>query len=264
MADGAATATRPDRVHVVGCYRSGTTLMMELLWYAYDFSGRCEHEAPLFRDIPPGERLYLSKKPPDTIRIEQAFLADEKLYVIAMVRDPRAMATSRHAKFPDVYFSGFGRWLEYQEAIERLSDHPRWLTVRYEDLLRQPQAVQAEIEIRFPFLVRQRDFERYPEGADVPDKAGISLGGARGLDPSRMEAWRKHLPRIRDQLDKHPTVADKLIELGYEPDHGWRACLEDVTPYTQKHKDEAPHFLKALEARFRYWVRTRRYLKSLN
>jgi hypothetical protein len=254
---------RPVRVHVVGCYRSGTTLMMELLWYAYDFSGRCEHEAPLFRPIPAGERLYLTKKPPDTIRIERAFLEDEKLHVIAMVRDPRAMATSRHAKFPDVYFSGFGRWLEYQNAIERLTDHPRWLTLRYEDLLQNPQQVQTEIEARFPFLVRKRDFERYPEGADVPDKAGISLGGARGLDPSRVAAWREHLPRIRDQLDKHPAVADKLIELGYEPDHSWRECLEGVTPHRQKHKDEAPHLFKALEARFRYWIRTRRYLKGI-
>lgn len=255
--------SRPDRVHVVGCYRSGTTLMMELLWYAYDFSGRCEHEAPLFRGIPKGERLYLTKKPPDTIRIEQAFLADEKLYVIAMVRDPRAMATSRHAKFPDVYFSGFGRWLEYQEAIERLADHPRWLTVRYEDLLADPQAVQAAVEARFPFLERQRDFERYPEGADVPDKAGISLGGARKIDPSRAAAWREHLPRIKDQLDKHPEVAEKLIELGYEADNSWQQCLQGVSPHRQKHKDEAPHLFKALEARFRYWVRTRRYLKSL-
>ena len=259
MADG----QRPDRVHVVGCYRSGTTLMMELLWYAYRFTGRSEHEAPLFRPVPAGQKLYLTKKPPDTIRIEQAFLADEKLYVIAMVRDPRAMATSRHSKFPDVYFSGFGRWLEYQEAIERLADHPRWLTVRYEDLLQDPQSVQAAIEARFPFLERARDFAAYPEGADVPDRAGISLGGARKIDPSRAAAWGEHLPRIRDQLDKHPAVADKLIELGYEPDHSWRRMLEGVTPEPQKHKDEAPHFFKALEAKFRYWVKTRRYLRTL-
>ena len=254
---------RPTRVHVVGCYRSGTTLMMELLWYAYPFTGRSEHEASLFRPPPPGERLYLSKKPPDTIRIERAFLADERLHVVAMVRDPRAVTTSRHAKFPDVYFTGFGRWLQYQEVIERLSAHPRWLTVRYEDLLADPESVQARIEATFPFLERQRSFTAFPEGADVPGKAGISLGGARGLDPSRTEAWRKHLPRVRAQLDDHPRVAEKLISLGYEKDHAWQTCLEGVAPHRQRHKDHAPHALKALEARFRYWLKTRRYLKSL-
>ena len=60
---------------------------------AYDFSGRCEHEAPLFRAIPDGERLYLSKKPPDTIRIEKAFLADEQVpaHDLAQPRDHGAL-----------------------------------------------------------------------------------------------------------------------------------------------------------------------------
>ena len=254
---------RPVRVHVVGCYRSGTTLMMELLWYAYPFTGRSDHEESLFRPPPPGERLYLSKKPPDTIRMEKAFLADEKLHVVAMVRDPRSVATSRHDSFPDVYFSSFRRWVEYQAVIERLSSHPRWLSVRYEDLLDEPEEVQARIEEAYPFLHRQRNFAAFPEGAEVTGKAGISLGGARGLDPSRKDAWREHLPRIRAQLDDYPEVADKLIALGYEKDQDWRACLEGVAPYRQRHKDHAPHALKALEARFRYWLKTRRYLRGL-
>ena len=256
--------SRPDRLHVVGCARSGTTLMMELLWYAYDFSGRCEHEQSLFRPIPAGERLYLSKKPPDTKRIERAFLADEKLFVIAMVRDPRDMAVSRHANFPDIYFSGFERWLSYQDAIERLAEHPRWLIVRYEDLLAEPQSVQAAIESNFPFLERQRDFERYPEGADVPDRAGISLGGARKIDPSRAAGWREHLGRIKDQLEHYPAVAEKLIELDYEPDNAWQTCLEGVEPLRQPDKNQPPHFFKALEARLRYWNQTRRYLRSIS
>ena len=254
---------RPTRVHVVGCYRSGTTLMMELLWYGFAFSGRSEHEAPLFRPVPPGETLYLTKKPPDTIRIERAFRADEKLHVVAMTRDPRAVATSRHPDFPDVYFTGLGRWLEYQRVIERLGEHPRWLNLRYEDVLADPAGVQAAIEARFPFLKRRRHFADYPEGAEVPDRAGISLGGARRLDGARLAAWREHLPRIRAQLDAHPAVAAALVRLGYEPDDGWTECLEGVAPHRQRYKDEAPHFFKALEADVRYWWKTRAYLRAL-
>ena len=263
MADQGSGSVRPDRVHVVGCPRSGTTLMMELLWYAYDFSGRCEHEKSLFRPIPPGERLYLTKKPPDTIRIERVFRADEQLFVIAMVRDPRAMAVSQHANFPDVYFSGFERWLTYQAAIERLAEHPRWLVVRYEDLLGDPQAVQAAIEARFPFLKRQRDFERYPEGADVPDRAGISLSGVRKIDPSRAAGWREKLGRIKDQLEKFPEVSGKLIELGYEPDDSWQACLEGVEPDRKPNKKNPPHLFRVAESRLRYWLQTQRYLRSI-
>jgi len=255
---------RPTRVHVVGCHRSGTTLMMELLWYAYPFSGRCEHEATLFRPVPAGETLYLTKKPPDTIRIERAFLADETVHVVAMIRDPRAVATSRHAQFPDVYFSGFRRWLEYLDVIERLSSHPRWLTVRYEDLLADAAAVQDAIERRFSFLTRRRDFMAYPEGADVPARAGISLGGARRLDPSRAAGWREHLPRIRAQLDAYPEVAEKLVALGYEPDQEWQSCLDGIAPHRQSYrKDDPPHPFRDLETRLRFWWKTRRYLKTL-
>jgi len=254
---------RPTRVHVVGCHRSGTTLMMELLWYAYPFSGRSEHEVSLFEPVPENQTLYLTKKPPDTIRIERAFLADEKLFVIAMLRDPRAVATSRHANRPDVYFSSFRRWLDYLRVIERLSSHRRWLTVRYEDLLSEPDRVQNQIETAFPFLERRRNFTGYPEGADVPTRAGRSLGGARSLDRSRTDGWREHLPRIKAQIEDYPEVADKLIELGYEPDHAWMSCLDGVDAKRQGYKDAPPHRLRALETNLRYWLKTRRYLRSL-
>ena len=61
------------RVHVVGCPRSGTTLMTELLRYAYSFAGAAEHERSLFDPIPAELSPYLTKKPADTIRIGKAF-----------------------------------------------------------------------------------------------------------------------------------------------------------------------------------------------
>ena len=257
-------SARPIRIHVVGCYRSGTTLMMELLWYGYEFSGRSEHEAPLFRPVPAGEQLYLTKKPPDTVRIDRVFQADEKLNVVAMVRDPRAVITSRHPDFPGVYFSGFSRWLEYQKVIERNSDHPRWLTLRYEDLLNNPASTQTRIEAKFSFLRRKRTFADFPTGAEVPKRAAISLNGIRPLEPGRVSAWRDHLPRVRAQLDAHPELQKQLELLGYETDTTWAQCLNGVTAHEQSYKDNPPHYLKALEARFRYWLKTERYLRQLS
>jgi len=77
------------RVHILGCYRSGTTLLMELMWRSFVFSGRAGHEASLLDPPPPEETLYLSKKPPDTLRIERAFLCDPETFLIAMLRDIR-------------------------------------------------------------------------------------------------------------------------------------------------------------------------------
>ena len=104
--------------------------MMELLWYSYAFSGRGEHETSLLEPVPPGETLYLTKKPPDTTRIIPAFLRDSDTYLIAMLRDPRAVVTSRHRNRPDVYFASFQRWRAYAAAIKHLAEHPRCSVIR--------------------------------------------------------------------------------------------------------------------------------------
>jgi hypothetical protein len=250
-------------VHIVGCRRSGTTLMMELMWLCYAFSGRDEHEVSVFEPIPEGQTLYLTKKPPDTLRIERIFLADDNLHVIAMLRDPRAVITSRHASRPDAYFAGYRRWAEYVDAIDRLKDHPRFLIVRFEDLVTDPDATQAAVSARFPFLQKKLDFSAYPEGADVPEAAAQSLNGVRPFDPARLDGWKAHLPRIKGQLMAHPGMTDDLIRTGYESDDGWLSLLDGVAPYTQEYKDAGPGFWRSRETGFRFWLKTRRYLKAL-
>ncbi|MDD9962212.1 MAG: sulfotransferase family protein [Gammaproteobacteria bacterium] len=253
---------RARRVHVVGCRRSGTTLMMELLWYSYAFSGRGEHETSLLEPVPPGETLYLTKKPPDTTRIIPAFLRDSDTYLIAMLRDPRAVVASRHRNRPDVYFASFQRWRSYAAAIKRLTDHPRFAVIRFESLVSAPDAVQADIESWLPFLSRGRAFTEFPEGAAVPPLAEASLNGARPFDPSRLDGWRSHLPRIKGQLEAHPDLTESLIEFGYEADDAWTALLEGVAPYRQTYKETPPSPLRRWETNFRYRLKTRRYLRS--
>lgn len=251
------------RVHIVGCRRSGTTLMMELMWQSYAFSGRHEHEISVFEPIPAGETLYLTKKPPDTRRIHGVFQADPNLYLIAMLRDPRAVITSRHESKPDVYFAGYLRWREYIDAIERLHDHPRFILIRYEDLLTDPDTVQTRISKQFPFLAEKRKFSVYPEGADVSDVAAQSLNGVRPFDTSRIDGWRAHLPRVNGQLRDHPNMPMDLILTGYEENDEWTKVLEGVGYYTQEYKDKGPGLSRRLESSFRFWLKTQRYLRAL-
>lgn len=237
--------------------------MMELLWYAYRFSGRHEHEISVFEPVPAGQTLYLSKKPPDTTRIERVFLADEGLFLIAMLRDPRAVMTSRHVSQPDVYFSDYYRWREYVDALQAFHGHPRFLLVRYEDLVADPAAEQARIEATFGFLERQRAFADFPEGADVPPRAQRSLGGARAFDVRRIDGWREHLPRVKGQLLDHPDLPRMLIETGYETDESWLGLLDATDPYRQSYKDGGPGALRRFETNLRFAAKTRKYLRRL-
>ena len=237
--------------------------MMELMWQSFEFSGRGEHELSVFEPMPAGETLYLTKKPPDTPRIHRIFHADRNLHVIAMLRDPRAVITSRHESKPDVYFAGYLRWREYVDAIERLRGHPRFVMIRYEDLLPDPDAVQEHISKQFPFLSEKCSFSTFPESANVPHKAAQSLNGVRPFDTSRINGWRAHLPRINGQLRDHPGMLKDLILAGYEENEEWTHVLEGIHHYTQDYKDRGPGFFRHLESSFRFWLKTRRYLRKL-
>lgn len=257
-APGRRPATR--RLHVVGCHRSGTTLMTELLGNCFDIDGRAEHEQGLWEPIPDGHRVYLTKKPPDTVRIHRVFLMDPELYVIAMIRDPRGVISSRHDSKPGVYFSSFWRWERYMEAIAALQDHPRYLTVRYEDLVADPDAVQDRVARAFGFLHMTGRFSRFPEGAEVHERARVSLNGVRSVDRSSLERWRQELPRIKGELLRNPQMADWLVRLGYETDSTWTRCLDAVEPYFGSYKNERPHLLRRTETTLRFALKSVRYL----
>jgi hypothetical protein len=247
----------------VGCRRSGTTLMMELMWQSFEFSGRHEHEISVFEPVPPGETLYLTKKPPDTARIRRILRADAGLHVIAMLRDPRAVITSRHQSKPEVYFSGYQRWREYIDAIETLRGHPRIIVIRYEDLITDPDRMQTQISEQFPFLNEIRKFSAYPDDSLVSEAAEQSLNGVRPFDTSRIDGWHDHLPRVNGQLREHPNMSKDLIVAGYEDNEDWTKVLAGVGYYTQDYKDRGPGMFRRLESNFRFWLKTRRYLRSL-
>ncbi len=232
------------------------------MWRSYVFSGRAEHEASLLDPPPAGETLFLSKKPPDTTRIERAFRRDGETFLIAMLRDPRAVVASRHESRPDLYFRGFRHWRDCAKAIRRLETHSRCLVVRFEDLLTEPDAAQEAIERRYGFLERRARFSDYPAGVETAEGARRSLRGVRRLDRSRIAGWKDHLPRIKAQLDAHPDLASSLVESGYEPDSAWMAQLEEIRPHEQSYKEAAPHIFKRWEAALRYRRRTRAYLRE--
>jgi len=251
------------RVHIVGCRRSGTTLLMELMWLSFEFSGRHAHEISVFEPIPEGETLYLTKKPPDTIRIGEIFQADPNLHVIAMLRDPRAVITSKHKNRPDVYFSGYFRWKQYVDALEAFRDHPRFILIRYEDLLIDPDATQCRINAQLSFLQKKRKFSTYPLGVEVSNNASNSLNGVRPFDISRIDGWKNHLPRVNGQLRDHPEMIKDLIDAGYEETDDWVKMLEGEKFYSQNYKDSRPHILKRFESNLRYRLKIRKYLQRI-
>lgn len=141
------------QLHISGCHRSGTTLLFEMLSTCFEHTNRCEHEQSIFVDTKmSGEGLYLSKKPSDVTHMNSIFERDPGLFLICVVRDPRAVITSVHPSKKDVYFTSFERWQRYE---------------------------QAAIKTQFDFLHQTHAFSQFHLHAASSDKAKMSLKGLR-------------------------------------------------------------------------------------
>ena len=249
------------RLHIVGCPRSGTTLMMELMVTCFEKSGYCDHEMSLFEEPEGSPELFYSKQPSDIKFLQHVYPKDPELYVLYMVRDPRSVITSIHGSRPDEYFCNFRAWKACADAAKNYAGDSRFLKIRYEDLVNDPDAVQMEIMQKFGFLNKLHQFSEYEKKAKPSGESLTAMSGLRAVDASRVTGWRAHLSRVKAELLKNPSMTEALIDNGYESDDRWTELLENVeaVDYPCRYPDKE-FVLKTLETRFRKWRASRRYL----
>jgi hypothetical protein len=250
------------RLHITGCPRSGTTLLMELVRTCFDNDGHCEHELSIFAPLAASGELYISKQPSDIKQLRHIFYRDEQLFIVYLVRDPRAVITSKHRERSGQYFCNYRVWQECENAAQRYRGHPRFAYLRYEDLVEDPDAIQAQLQAQFAFLHKKHDFSEFHRFAQPAAAALQAMSGLREIDRHSLAKWREQLPRIAEQYQRHPELADELVRLGYEPDKKWLQLLEGVTGvvYPCRYPERRPH-LKEWEKAIRVYFKSRRYLR---
>lgn len=235
--------------------------MLGLMSNCFKHDGACAHEMSVFDEPEGTPDIFISKLPADIKRIHYIMDGAPELYVIYMERDPRSVITSIHRIDTKKYFCDFSVWLRSYSAAKRLLSNPRFMLIRYEDLVRDPDAVQARIQERLPFLVPTRSFSSYHEVAKPSYKADEAMGGVRAVSADRVEGWKEHLPRVKAQLEKYPRMPEILVEAGYEKDRSWMECLEGVEPVlTASYFAERENLLLKVERCFRYRRKARRFL----
>ncbi|TDG15841.1 hypothetical protein E2F43_06340 [Seongchinamella unica] len=251
------------RLHIVGCPRSGTTLLMELVSTCFASDGYCEHELSIFEPIEAEAEIYFTKQPNDIRQLSHIFGRDEQLFVIYMGRDPRAVITSKHRQNPEEYFCNYRVWRECDRAAQDYEQHPRFLRLRYEDLVNDADAVQRQICQRFEFLQQLHLFSEFHQYARPSEASQRAMNGLREVNRESLEKWRQHLPRVAQQLRDHPELAQDLQRLGYEPDEQWTSVLEGVQPvlYPCRYPERKP-YLKDWERNVRVFFKSRRYLRQ--
>ncbi len=118
--------------------------------------------------------------------------------------------------------------------------HPRFLVVRYEELVADPDSVQQSLMEKMPFLERLHDFSSFHAVARSSDESLKALRGVRPISKDNIGAWRRHLPRVAAQMQLHGPITQDLIDLGYEPDDRWLQELAGVVADNQlsEHPEE--------------------------
>jgi len=190
----------------------------------------CDHEQSLFRSSGRRGRVVCTKNPRETPYMPWALRVNPRLFVIYVLRDPRGVIVSKHKKFPDSYYSNLQIWKENEVYRKRLEQHKRFLVVKYEDLVSEPDNVQERIEAFLPFLKKKSLFSSFHLHATPSESTSVALGGLRPISSNRLREWENHLPRIRAQLERFGDVSSELVDLGYESDLAWKERLDAVEP----------------------------------
>jgi hypothetical protein len=219
-----------ERIHIVGVGpRTGTTLLAECMAACFEIDAVEAHEAPLTRHRS-GVEVYLTKRPLDLAFVGPRLRTDRHFHVLCMLRDPRDAVVSRHASDETRYWTPLGLWKWQLAQARRLQLRPRFLLLRYEDLVSDPDSVQRAVVQRLPFLRQRALFSEFHKVAAPSAKSVAALGGVRPISESRVGNWRQHLPRLAGQIKLFGPIGPDLVDLGYETDEAWTEELAGVEP----------------------------------
>lgn len=217
-------------LHIVACSpRSGTTLLHEVMVTCFRVDKHYDHELRFNLVTAEDGQIVFTKRPKDTMYMP-AVIDDPELYVIYLLRDPRDVIVSRHGKDKGMYYSNIRLWRELQACARAIAGHPRFLQLRYEEFVSDPDGVQAKIAAHFPWLEKRHNFSDYHQHAEVSEKSKLAMNDVRPIAPSSVGKWRNNLARIKAQQITHGSLTPDLIACGYETSAEWEQQLRDVVP----------------------------------
>jgi hypothetical protein len=194
-------------------------------------------------------QIVITKRPKDTMYMP-AVIDDPELYVIYLLRDPRDVIVSRHGKDKGMYYSNIRLWRELHEIAKSIASHERFLEVRYEEFVSQPDAVQRQIAAKFPWLKKKHNFSEYHQHAVVSDKSILAMNDVRPIAPSSVGKWTSNLPRIQAQQLTHGSLSPDLIACGYETSSIWEQVLNGVEPdFSRSRYPEKVYFWSRISQR---------------
>lgn len=204
--------------------------MLELMVTGFRIDAYCPEEVSVLALPQHRANVLCTKFPGETHLVAPLLDADPQQSFLFMLRDPRDVIVSRHGRAPERYWANLGQWRRAWNEVRPRSHHERLMVVRYEALVRAPDAVQTEIAARLPFLESKAPFSHYHLHSRPSAQSLQAMRSVRPVAGDSVGAWRRNKSRVAGQLRIHGAISQELIDLGYEPDDRWLAELEGVEP----------------------------------
>ena len=217
------------RVHIVGCSRSGTT-MLHYMMSAFQNTVLFDKETspwsnPGFLEIlklfssnilRPNRKFLVTKRSagwyePSNFNRFVEYVRRHELFVIYIIRDPRDVLTSTHQLDSKEYYVSLEFWKRSIEAGERiletLQDYNNKLVVRYEDIVRSPSTFENQLNKKFG-LQKRINVESIDKLKDNIEKSDLSqsqmipyMHKLRNLDVNSIGRWQND-PQKEAHLDQ--------------------------------------------------------------
>lgn len=239
------------RIHIVGCARSGTTM----LHYAMiAFSNTILFDKETAPWSAPGLRLcytlwrqasgrhdvgfFITKRYANWWRPAQISRLAEyaqryDVFILNIIRDPRDVLTSRHPLDHKQYYVDPDLWQSSVNAARRLEQEmagsPNFLTIKYEDVIRQSHRLEVLLQDRLGLCLRPhlRSWSRLKENLEASNVSARMLPymhRLRDFDESAIGKWQRdpakaaYLEHLLQATPYGTSLRAFLTEHGYADD----------------------------------------------
>lgn len=205
--------------------------MLELMRTCYDWDWAPEKETNVLQAPLRRTGRCLTKTPGRGNHVK-TLLRHPAMWLIYCQRDPRDIISSRHGLAPDKYWANLAQWRQLRQRVSPNRNHPRLISVRYEDLVTAPDKIQSQINENIGWLCQSANFSNYQKAAKPSQQSIEAMRGLRPVETTGIGRWKQNLPRVAGQLQIHGDITRELIEDGYEDNADWLKTLDNIKPDT--------------------------------
>lgn len=232
-------------IYIQGCARSGNTLIRELCGSAFlgmelvkltKDTAECSlaHLVELLRQpaaqngkpaglphqtAPCVPVRVASRNYENSLAMDRELLrANPEVKVLWMLRDPRDILTSIHANQPDKYYVPPARLIKSLQLYLQFKGEPQVLTVRYEELVGNADAMQTQISQVFGLTESRKFMEAYKFFPCFHENVR-AMHSIRPIDTNSVQKWRSnpaHQKHLEEIFAGHPEILSLSRECGYD------------------------------------------------